>query len=103
LYIKIYFTIILTKHVFLKTYFKKKTKIIKAKLIPKTHLILEIIKPNLLNVALGLHPRGSRPSTGWRCAAGLGWCCGLGVVLPKHHVVLGLPAAKTQFYFGSYL
>jgi len=27
------------------------------------------------HVALGLHPRGSRPSARWWCAAGLGRCC----------------------------
>jgi len=26
-------------------------------------------------VVLGLHPRASKPSARWRCAAGLGWCC----------------------------
>jgi hypothetical protein len=28
--------------------------------------------------------------------------CWSGVVLPKHHVALGLPVASTQCYFGSY-
>jgi len=29
-------------------------------------------------------------------------CRRLGVVLSKHHMALSLPAARTQFYFGSY-
>ena len=46
-------------------------------------------------MTIGLHPRGSKRSTH------VALCCGLGVVLPKRHMALGLPAARIQFYFGS--
>lgn len=41
---EIYFTIILTKHIFFKTYFLKKIEIIKAISILKTHFIFNYIR-----------------------------------------------------------